>query len=170
MFAGQTLSIFNDQGGLSNIVTAPSVDRASTVAFGQVGGTGPYVLAPQRSVRAYGGFVNLGLPLSRWFNADPKGHNAGWTLYLHHGLDAVNHSDFNRVKSGEGGGPYRSNLNAISLFQKINPWCTFGYELTLYESYALPNSSTGKYPTLVSGVPSRTWRDLREEIGPIFTF
>jgi len=173
MFAGQTLSNFNDEGGLSNVVTAPSVDRSSTVAFGQVGGVGPYVLAPQRSVRGYGGFVNLGLPLSRLFNADPKGRNAGWTLYLHTGLDAVQHSDFARAKDigADGAGPYRSMLNAASLFQKINNWCTFGYELSLFSSYALPNASGIYTPnTSVAGVPSRTWRDLREEFGPIFTF
>lgn len=172
MFAGQTLSIFNDEGGLSNIVTAPSVDRASTVVFG-TNAAGQEVVAPQRSVRDYGGFVNLGLPLSRWFNADPKGRNAGWTLYLHSGIDAVNHSDFNRAKDigADGGGPYRSMFNAVSLFQKINNWVTFGYELSLYSSYALPNAS-GVYTsnTSVAGVPSRTWRDLREEIGPVFTF
>jgi len=131
-------------------------------------------VAPQVAVRAYGGFLNLGLPLSRWFNADPKGHNAGWTLYLHTGIDAVNHSDFARAKgiSAEaGGGPYRSMLNAVSLFQKLNNWCTFGYELSLYSSYALPDTA-GQYTaaTKVAGVPSRTWRDLREEFGPIFTF
>lgn len=172
MFAGQTLSNFVDTGGLTNVVTAPSVDRSSTVSFG-MNAAGQEVVAPQRSIRAYGGFVNLGLPLSRWFNADPKGRNAGWTLYLHHGLDAVDHSDFARAKAigADGAGPYRSQMNAVTLFQKINPWCTFGYEFSLYESYALPNAA-GAYTanTSVSGIPSRTWRDFREEIGPVFTF
>jgi hypothetical protein len=172
MFAGQTLSNFVDTGGLTNVVTAPSVDRSSTVSFG-VNAAGQEVVAPQRSIRGYGGFVNLGLPLSRWFNADPKGRNAGWTLYLHHGLDAVQHSDFARAKGigADGAGPYRSTLNAVTLYQKINPWCTFGYEFSLFESYALPNAAGVYTPnTSVSGIPSRTWRDFREEIGPIFTF
>ena len=43
-------------------------------------------------VGAFGGFLNLGLPLSRWFNADPKGRNAGWQLYLHAGKDQVVHT------------------------------------------------------------------------------
>ena len=172
MFAGQTLSNFVDTGGLTNVVTAPSVDRSSTVSFG-VNAAGQEVVAPQRSIRGYGGFVNLGLPLSRWFNADPKGRNAGWTLYLHHGLDAVQHSDFARAKGigADGAGPYRSTLNAVTLYQKINPWCTFGYEFSLFESYALPNAAGVYTPnTSVSGIPGRTWRDFREEIGPIFTF
>jgi hypothetical protein len=171
-FAGQLQSIFNDTGGLTNTVTAPSVDRASTVAFGQ-DAAGNVILAPQRSVRGYGGFVQVGLPLSRWFKANPAGRNAGWQLYFHSGLDAVNHSDFARAKGigASGGGPWRSVFEAVSLFNKINSWCTFGYEVSLYSSYALPNAA-GVYTsnTSVAGVPSRTWRDLREEFGPIFSF
>jgi hypothetical protein len=96
IFGTETLSSFNDTGGLTNVVTAPSLDRSSTVAFGTKAAR-QIVLAPQRSIRGYGGFVNRGLPLSRWFNADPKGHNAGWAHYFHHGLDQVVHSDFARA-------------------------------------------------------------------------
>jgi hypothetical protein len=148
------------------------VDRSSTVLFGQ-NAAGQVVVAPQIAVRGYGGFVNLGLPLSRWFNAEPKGRNAGWTLYLHSGLDAVEHSDFARAKGigADGAGPYKSTLQAVTLYHKVNPWCSFGYELSLFSSYALPNSAGVYTPnTSVAGVPSRTWRDLREEFGPIFTF
>ena len=172
MFAGQLLSNFNDETGLINLVSAPSVDRSSTVLFGQ-NAAGQVVVAPQIAVRGYGGFVNLGLPLSRWFNAEPKGRNAGWTLYLHSGLDAVEHSDFARAKGigADGAGPYKSTLQAVTLYHKVNPWCSFGYELSLFSSYALPNSAGVYTPnTSVAGVPSRTWRDLREEFGPIFTF
>jgi hypothetical protein len=35
------------------------------------------LVGPERPIRGYGAFVNLGLPLSRWFNANPKSHNAG---------------------------------------------------------------------------------------------
>jgi len=172
MFGGQLLSNFNDEGGLTKVVTAPSVDRSSTVAFG-TNAAGQIVVAPQRSVRAYGGFLNVGLPLSRWFNADPKGHNAGWQLYFHHGLDQVVHSDFDKAKDigADGGGPYKSTFNAVTLFYRLNPWVQFGYEQSLYSSYALPNDA-GVYTanTSVAGVPSRTWRDLRSEFGPIFTF
>lgn len=171
-FAGQLLSNFTDSAGLLNTVTAPSVDRSSTVTFGQQVADGPYVVAPQRSIRGYGGFVQLGLPLSRLFNADAKGRNAGWSAYFTAGLDAVNHSDFVRAKgTAASAGPYRSIYEGVSLFQKINNWVTFGYELSLYSSYALPNAA-GNFTsaTSVAGVPSRTWRDLREEFGPIFTF
>jgi hypothetical protein len=172
MFAGQLLSNFNDETGLTNTVTAPSVDRSSTVVFGK-NAAGQEVVAPQRAVRGYGGFIQLGLPLSRWFKADPAGHNAGWTLYFHSGLDAVNHYDFARAKDigADGAGPYRSTLDAVTLIYKLNNWCTFGYEQSLYTSYALPNNA-GVFTanTSVAGVPGHTWRDLREEFGPIFTF
>jgi hypothetical protein len=171
-FGGQTLSNFSDAGGLTNVVTAPSVDRSSTVAFG-TNAAGQIVVAPQRAVRAYGGFIQAGLPLSRWFNADPKGRNAGWTFYYTHGLDQVVHSDFAKAKEigADGAGPYKSTLNAATIFYKLNQWCTFGFEESLYSSYALPNDKGVYTPnTSVAGVPSRTWRDLRSEFGPIFTF
>jgi hypothetical protein len=174
MFGGQTLSYFTDSGGLTNTASVPTIDRSGTgtVVFG-TNGAGQIVAAPQRAIRGYGGFVQLGLPLSRWFNADPKGHNAGWQLYFDHGLDAVKHNDFARAKSigADGAGPYRSTLNAATLFYRLNPWVQFAFEESLYSSYALPNSAGVFTPnTSVAGVPSRTWRDLRSEFGPIFTF
>ena len=174
MFGGQTLSYFSDTGGLTGVVTAPTIDRSGTgtIAFG-TNAAGQIVVAPQRAIRGYGGFIQLGLPLSRWFNADPKGHNAGWQLYFNHGLDAVVHSDFAKAKDigADGAGAYRSTLNAVTLFYRLNPWVQFGFEQSLYSSYALPNNAGVYTPnTSVAGVPSRTWRDLRSEFGPIFTF
>src|SRR5438270_12049429 len=75
-FAGQLLSNFNDTAGLTGTATATSIDGASTVVFGLLNGA--QVVAPQRPVRAQGGFVQLGFPISRIFNADPKGRNSGW--------------------------------------------------------------------------------------------
>ena len=77
---GQLLSNFNDTAGLTSTVSVPSIDGASTVVFGLLNGV-PTV-APQRPVRGQGGFVQLGFPLSRLADADPKGRNAGWTAYL----------------------------------------------------------------------------------------
>src|SRR5258705_498268 len=62
-FGGQILSNFNDTAGLTSTVSVPSIDGASTVVFGLLNGV-PTV-APQRPVRAQGGFVQLGFPLSR---------------------------------------------------------------------------------------------------------
>jgi len=174
MFADQTLSYFSDAGGLTNVVTVPTIDRSGTgtIAFG-TNAAGQIVVAPQRAIRTYGGFVQLGLPLSRWFNADPKGHNAGWQLYFEHGLDQVVHSDFAKAKDigADGAGPYKSTLNAVTMFYRLNPWVQFAFEESLYSSYSLPNNAGVFTPnTSVAGVPGRTWRDLRSEFGPIFTF
>ena len=46
-----------------------------------------YASAPERPIRAFGGFAQVGFPLSRIFNADPKGRNAGWQLLLSMGKD-----------------------------------------------------------------------------------
>lgn len=54
------------------------------------------VVAPQRPVRGQGGFIQLGFPLSRIFNADPKGRNAGWTAYLYYGDDQAMARDARR--------------------------------------------------------------------------
>ncbi|MFZ0806770.1 MAG: hypothetical protein WAN03_11330, partial [Candidatus Sulfotelmatobacter sp.] len=104
-FGGQVNSFATDTNGLTNIQSGPSGAGFATLdggpliaAGGAVLGTnaqGNVVVAPQKPIHAFGGFVNIGLPLSRWFNANPKGHNAGWQLYLHMGKDQVPNRDLN---------------------------------------------------------------------------
>jgi hypothetical protein len=167
-FAGQLFSNFNDTFGLTGTATAPSVDGASTVVFG-INAAGQRVVAPQRPVRANGGFANLGLPLSRWFNANPEGRNAGWQLYLHYGLDQAQANDlYHLTDAGATFTRARSRLAAATLYYKLNPWCTFAYEQSLYTTVAIP-SAAGVFPK-IGGVPSREWNDRREEFGPVFTF
>ena len=69
-FAGQLLSNFNDTAGLTSTASVASIDGSSTVVFGLLNGAP--VVAPQRPVRGQGGFVQLGFPLSRIFNANQK--------------------------------------------------------------------------------------------------
>jgi hypothetical protein len=164
-FGGQFFSNFNDTAGLAGTASATSIDGASTVVFG-TNASGTAVVAPQRPVRAAGGFVNLGLPLSRIFGADPQGRNMGWSLYLHYGTDFAKASDVQRFNTA--GARHKSSLYGGTLFYKLNNWVTFAFEQGLYETDALP-SATGALP-LFRGIPSRTWRDLRSEGGPIFTF
>jgi hypothetical protein len=167
-FAGQLFSNFNDAYGLTATATAPSVDGSSTVVFG-TDAAGNAVVAPQRPVRTNGGFLNIGLPLSRWFNANPAGRNAGWQLYFHYGLDQVQAADLYHLTEARAiSTRARSRLGAVSLYYKMNPWCTFVYEQSLYTTVAIP-SLTGATPK-VSGVKSREWNDRREEFGPVFTF
>ena len=167
-FGGQLFSNFNDTAGLTGTTTVASVDGASNVVFG-TNAAGNAVVAPQRAVRSRGGFVNLGFPLSRIFNANPSGRNAGWSLYFTYGEDFAKARDVRRtLAAGARGTRDRSAMYVGTLNYKLNNWVTFSFEQSLYETRALPGS-TGELP-LFNGIPSRTWRDLRSEAGPIFTF
>ncbi|HJP95141.1 MAG TPA: hypothetical protein VJ875_24485 [Pyrinomonadaceae bacterium] len=159
--AGQLLSNFNDTFGLTSTATATSIDGASTVVFGLLNGAP--VVAPQRPVRAQGGFVQLGFPLSRIFDADPKGRNAGWTAYLYYGDDQVSARDARRF----GGRGDRSDLFSGNLQYKWNQWITFAYEQGYYRTRA--DLHSGALP-LFRGIPSFTTHNVRSEFAAIFTF
>lgn len=169
-FGDQLNSVYTYSGGLTGLATAPSVDGASTITFG-TNGASQQVVAPQKPVRDYGGFVQFGFPISRWFNADPKGRNAGWQGYLEYGLDASNGADFDKLKNigAAGAGPIKSNLKAGTLFYKLNNYVQFGFEESQYQSYAVKNNK-GVCTTLIAGKPACTYTDWRTEFGPVFTF
>ena len=161
LLAGQLLSNFNDTAGLTSTATAPSIDGASTVVFGLRNGI-PEV-APQRPVRAQGGFVQIGFPLSRIFDADPKGRNAGWTAFLYYGGDQAFARDARRF-GGRGG---RSDLFSGNIQYKWNQWVTFAYEQGYYRTRA--DFRAGLLP-LFRGIPSYTTHNIRSEFAAIFTF
>ncbi len=169
-FGGETLSNYNQAGGLINTANGFSVDRSSTVVFG-TNAAGQAVVAPQKAVRGYGGFIQLGLPLSRWFNAEPKGRNAGWQAYVEWGLDAANGNDFRYAKDigASGGGPIKDEVTAVTVFYKMNPWVQFGFEESKYSGYAVPNNKD-VCTTKVAGLGTCTSTDWRTEFGPVFTF
>ncbi|MGB9119628.1 MAG: hypothetical protein WCE73_03320 [Candidatus Angelobacter sp.] len=164
-FGGQIFGPFNDTGGFApgSTATAPSLDGSTTAVFGLRGGVP--VIANSLPPRAQGGFVNLGFPLSRIFNADPAGRNAGWAFYAHYGYDQVLARDVRR----EGGGREKGDLMAGTLQYKMNNWVTFVLEESNYRTRALPLTSTGNFP-LFAGRPMRDWHDFRSEFGPLFTF
>ena len=116
---------------------------------------------------ASGSFVNLGLPLSRIFGADPQGRNMGWSLYLHTGLDFAKGRDVDRFNVT--GARHKSSLYAAALYYELNNWVTFAFEHSLYQTYALSGPDSPLLP-LFNSVPSPAWRDLRSEGGTIFTF
>jgi hypothetical protein len=132
---------------------------------------GAVVIAPQRSVRAFGGFVNLGLPLSRWMNANPKGHNAGWQLYLHAGKDQVVKGDATTPNAGAAANTLSplpllmGKVFAATLYYKVNPYCTFGVEQSVYGTRLVPGADY-----TIAGSPDNLWQDHRTEFGPVFTF
>ena len=177
-FGGQVNSYATDTNGLTNIQGPfETLDGGCFVAAGcAVLGTnanGQVVVAPQKPIHAFGGFVNIGLPLSRWFNANPKGRNAGWQLYLHMGKDQVAAADLNSKTNGFTGNaniaaplPLRmGTLGAVTLYYKLNPNISFGFEQSVYATRLL----SGAYYT-IAGQPSNEWKDHRSEFGPIFTF
>jgi hypothetical protein len=160
-FAGQFLSNFNDTAGLTSTALTTSIDGASSVVFGLLDGVP--VVAPQRPVRAQGGFIQIGFPLSRIFDADPKGRNAGWTAYLYYGGDQAMARDARRF--GLRGG--RSDLFSGNLQYKWNQWITFGYEQGYYRTRA--DNRVGALP-FFRGIPSYTTHNIRSEFAAIFTF
>ncbi len=151
------------------LATGPAVNG---ITPGNCGGT--VVVAPQQPIRGFGGFVQVGLPLSRWFNADPKGHNAGWQILFTMGKDQVNNHDLNNpgyVAAYNGGGtaplPLLMGKTAIgTLYYKFNNWCQFAFEQSVYASRGLDHAPI----YTIAGNPSNEWQDHRTEFGPIFTF
>ena len=159
--AGQLLSNFNDTAGLTSTAAAISIDGASAVVFGLR--NGEPVVAPQRPVRGQGGFVQLGFPLSRIFDADPKGRHAGWTAYVYYGFDQATARDARRF--GPRGA--RSDLFSGNVQYKFNSFVTFGYEQGLYRTRA--TDRFGVLP-LFRGIPSYTAHNVRSEFAAIFSF
>jgi hypothetical protein len=174
-FAGQILSFYNDTTGLANLVTVPNVDGSSSAVLGTRGGSP--VVAPQRPIRTSGGFLELGLPLSRLAHANPSGRNAGWSMNLHYGRDDVNNRDLRKLTSASVRD--RSDWAFANLLYKLNSWVTFGYEQSMYRTRALrsaacPDGSVVNAVcyggTIFRGLPARSWHDMRSEFATIFTF
>jgi hypothetical protein len=183
-FGGQLFSTFNDTAGLNGVVTATSIDGSSTVAFGcavAFVGTcpsGQSLIARQQPIRGRGGFINLGIPLSRLFEVNPKSRAAGFTAYLHYGYDEAYARDVRRLLGATlnpigqpanqfGANRGRSDVFMASLQYKLNAFVTFAYELSNFRTRAANNS--GALP-LFRGIPSRETHNVRSEFATIFNF
>ena len=142
-FGSQLFSFYNNTAGLTGTSTAASIDGSSAVVFGLRNGV-PTV-APQEPVRATGGFAEVGLPLSRWFNANPEGRNAGWTMNFHYGEDQAYSRDVRSFNPA--GARQRSQWVFGNLLYKMNNWVGFGYEESLYWTTA-STGAEGTYPAL----------------------
>ncbi|MGA3193887.1 MAG: hypothetical protein ABSD39_02695 [Terriglobales bacterium] len=178
-FGGQINSFATDTGGLTATsgpyVTADGGPLAA--AGGAVLGctaalvagacpSGDVTVAPQRPIRSFGGFLQLGLPISRWFNADPKGHNAGWQLQFTVGKDQVVNRDINNA-GFSGTLPMSMGKSAIAtLNYKVNNWCGLSFEQSIYATRLEDHLTLYE----IAGTPSNEWQDHRTEFGPIFTF
>jgi len=168
-FANQLFSFYNNTAAqaLTNTVTVPSIDGSAAVVFGNHLGT-PTV-AEQEPIRTAGGFAELGLPLSRWFNANPSSRMAGWTMNLHYGIDQAVARDVR--KAAPAGARQKSDWTFGNIQYKMNTWVTFAFEEALYRTRAIPNATTGAFTgTVWKGFPTREANDVRSEFATIFTF
>jgi hypothetical protein len=174
-FGGQVNSYATDTNLLANPIIFPTVDGGPLAAAGAAvlatNGLGAVVVAPQKPIRSFGGFLNLGLPISRWVNADPKGRNAGWQVYLHIGKDQVVHRDLTNPNFASDANTLSplpllmGKMFAATLYYKLNPWCTFGTEYSVYASRLAPGLDY-----IIAGQAGNEWQDHRIEFGPVFTF
>lgn len=109
-----------------------------------------------------GGFTELSFPLSRIFNANPEGHNAGWVLHLQYGTDRAKASD---ARAAASNGLARTDLDTASITYKLNSWVSFVNET----SYIVTRAATAD-SKLFEGRHVTQAHDWRQEFGPIFTF
>ena len=165
---GQVNSYATDITGLSNPITFATVDGGPLAAAGAatsatVTGTNLVAIAPQKPIRSFGGFLNLGLPVSR--------RMGGWQVYLYIGKDQVVHRDLtnpNYAASANTLSPLAllmGKMFAATLYYKLNPWCTFGTEYSIYATRLAPGVDY-----TIAGSLSNEWQDHRIEFGPVFTF
>jgi hypothetical protein len=172
-FGGQINSYVTNFTGLSNYATFTTTDGGPLAAAGVAAlATTPSgtVIAPEKPVRAFGGFAELGLPLSRWFHANPAGHNAGWQLILHAGKDQVVHADAKNPNLVGGLPMLMGTMAAVTLNYKFNQWCQFSFEQSTYANRGPNNDGVKTLLYTIDGRGSNEWQDHRSEFGPIFTF
>jgi len=206
-FGGQIFGVFNDNrvgllnntgGALCNITggvcpQAFDIDAsAPNTFFGWNAALGHWQMIPQRPMRAKGGFTQLAFPLSRLFDANPAGRNAGWTLFLTYGTDQAVARDVRAMTAvgtalnpitgrvvNSTGQRNRSDMGAVNLTWKLNQFVNFSYESSVYLTRSTC-AGTGVVVTSFDGAscsgtlfrsnPARYWHDWRNEFGPVFTF
>ena len=167
-FVGQLTDVFADRRGLPAItlpatVMAPTTFTGRALTFLNNGGTA--VVAPFQPVRAQGGFLQLGFPLSRLFGATPGGRNEGWSFYLGYGTDDVLNRDAIRANS-----LLRTDLETASLRYKLNKWVTFAHEVSYIDS-RVPSQFTGTANRrFFAGLEAHRAHAIRNEFGTIFSF
>jgi len=176
-FAGVLNSAFVDmQGGAPITIPGPTtlVTTTGTTNIPQsvfsisgdpitfLNASGSAVAARYRPIRGQGGFVELGIPLSRIFGANPEGRNAGWRFFVAYGTDSAFSRDV--IRSG-GNNLGRTDYVPVSLRYKINRWAEIVNELTWYDTRTADSKTA-----LFRGLPAHVNHDIRNEFGTIFTF
>jgi hypothetical protein len=178
-FGGQVNSYATNITGLTSPIQFTTTDGGPLAAAGQAilgtNAAGAVVIAPEKPIRSFGGFAEVGFPLSRWFHANPTGHNAGWQLYLHAGKDQVLHRDLvnpNLVGTLSPLPLLMGKMAVATLYYKFNQWCQFAFEQSIYATRLTPGLAGYTIGVNANGTPrmSNEWQDHRSEFGPIFTF
>ena len=146
--------------GVTTITQSAIALSGDTVTFSNVGGKA--VVDPYRPIRGQGGVIQLGIPLSRIFHANPDGLNSGWTFFAGYGIDSAFARD--AIRSG-GNGLNRTDYVPVSLRYRINKWATIVNETTWYDTRT---ADANRVP--VRGVNAHVNHDIRQEFGTIFTF
>jgi hypothetical protein len=156
-FGGQLNDVFADLRGATPLATALSLS-SRVIPFGTL--NGQVVVAELEPVHGQGGFVQLGLPLSRIFGARPEGRAAGWSLNLIYGVDTALAKDSVRAN-----GLLRSDMGVVQLRYRLNRWVAFIHEETYIDT-----RTVGGVRKLFRGVLVDNAHAWRSEFGPIFTF
>ncbi len=172
-FGGQINSYITDFTGLTNPLVFTTTDGGPLAAAGEAAlaynpVTGAVGIAPEKPIRSFGGFAEVGFPLSRWFHANPAGHNAGWQLFVRAGKDQVVARDLDN-KNFVGALPMAMGKEgSATLYYKFNQWCQFAFEQSIYATRL--GQRTGVPDYTIDNKLSNEWQDHRSEFGPIFTF
>jgi hypothetical protein len=166
-FMGQFNDVFTDLNGATSLGSALTFAGRS-IPFGCAGGTGAactggrIVVADIRPVRGQGGFLQLGLPLSRIFAMPLTERASSWTLYLTYGVDSAIARDTRRTGAN---GLMRTDHGSVQIRYKLNKWVTFAQETTYLDT----RTADGIKKTF-RGLPATTAHAWRNEFGPIFVF
>lgn len=156
-FGGQLNDVFTDIGRATPLGTALS-QSSRAIPFGLI--NGQVIVGDLEPVQGQGGFLQLGLPLSKIFGARPDGRAAGWSLNLIYGVDSALAKDAVRAN-----GLLRTDMGIVQLRYRLNRWVTFIHEETYIDT-----RTVGGVVKLFRGVPVHDAHAWRSEFGPIFTF
>jgi hypothetical protein len=207
-FAGQIFGEFSDNRGFAlfslpaggalcgvNGTGCPAAfdidGSAPNAVFGFTAAGSPAIM-PQHPIRAKGGQAQISFPLSRIFNANPAGRNAGWVWAIAGGTDqavardvrasASSGAGFNALNglvTNSNGNRNRSDMIASTLTWKLNQFVTWNWESSVYLTKSAcvgtgvsitPFGTPSCAGTLFRSYPARYWHDWRNEFGPVFTF
>jgi len=181
-FGGQLNDVWSNLNGLGEVGNGVSYS-GRTILFGCTGGvpdetlaatfdcpdTSPVQSSLLQPFGGGGGFIELDFPLSRIFNANPEGHNAGWLLHAQWGTDRAKYTD-----AMHGNHLGRTDLDTANLVYRLNKWVTFTHEVSYIATFtANDHSASGaitRHALLFAGKPVYQAHNWRNEFGPIFTF